>query len=198
MAVNKPTEPVPTGWVWVPVNSVARQETGHTPSRSRPEWWGGDIPWIGIRDARLHHGGVIYDTLQTTNPLGLANSSARLLPKGTVCLSRTASVGYVTVMGRDMATSQDFVTWTCSEALVPEFLVKALIAEGEGLRKFGKGTTHTTIYSRRSGRFTFVSHPWPSKSASWPSWIRSPRNPPAPATNSPASKPSSPATSRPS
>jgi type I restriction enzyme S subunit len=84
--------------------------------------------------------------LQTTNPLGLANSSARLLPKGTVCLSRTASVGYVAIMGRDMATSQDFVTWTCSEALVPDFLVKALIAEGEGLRKFGKGTTHTTIY----------------------------------------------------
>ncbi|WP_454289019.1 restriction endonuclease subunit S [Rhizobium arsenicireducens] len=146
LAVNKPNEPVPPGWVWVPVNSVARQETGHTPSRSHPEWWGGDIPWIGIRDARLHHGGVIQDTLQTTNPLGLANSSARLLPKGTVCLSRTASVGYVTIMGRDMATSQDFVTWTCSEALVPEFLVKALIAEGEGLRKFGKGTTHTTIY----------------------------------------------------
>ena len=146
LAVNRPNEPVPPGWVWVPVNSVARQETGHTPSRSHPEWWGGDIPWIGIRDARLHHGGVIHDTLQTTNPLGLANSSARLLPKGTVCLSRTASVGYVTIMGRDMATSQDFVTWTCSEALVPEFLVKALIAEGEGLRKFGKGTTHTTIY----------------------------------------------------
>ncbi|MBX5272998.1 4'-phosphopantetheinyl transferase [Rhizobium sp. NLR17b] len=146
LAVNKPVEPVPPGWAWVAVNSIARQETGHTPSRSHPEWWGGDIPWIGIRDARLHHGGVIYETLQTTNPLGLANSSARLLPKGTVCLSRTASVGYVTIMGRDMATSQDFVTWTCSEALIPEFLVKALIAEGEGLRKFGKGTTHTTIY----------------------------------------------------
>ncbi|MDR9758289.1 restriction endonuclease subunit S [Rhizobium redzepovicii] len=146
LAVNRPVESVPTGWVWVPLNSIARQETGHTPSRSHPEWWGGDIPWIGIRDARLHHGGVIHDTLQTTNTLGLANSSARLLPKGTVCLSRTASVGYVTIMGREMATSQDFVTWTCSEALLPEFLVKALIAEGEGLRKFGKGTTHTTIY----------------------------------------------------
>nr|WP_244511668.1 MULTISPECIES: restriction endonuclease subunit S [unclassified Rhizobium] len=146
LAVNRPVESVPPGWAWVPLNSIARQETGHTPSRSHPEWWEGDIPWIGIRDARLHHGGVIYDTLQTTNTLGLANSSARLLPKGTVCLSRTASVGYVTIMGREMATSQDFVTWTCLEALVPEFLVKALIAEGEGLRKFGKGTTHITIY----------------------------------------------------
>jgi type I restriction enzyme S subunit len=146
LAVNKPVEPVPPGWAWVLLSDIARQETGHTPSRSHPEWWGGDVPWIGIRDAGLHHGGVIYETLQTTNNLGLANSSARLLPKGTVCLSRTASVGYVTIMGRDMATSQDFATWTCSEALLPEFLLKALMAEGENLRKFGKGTTHTTIY----------------------------------------------------
>ena len=45
-----------------------------------------------------------------------------------------------------MATSQDFVTWSCSKALLPEFLMKALIAEGEDIKKFGKGTTHTTIY----------------------------------------------------
>ncbi|WP_245459903.1 restriction endonuclease subunit S [Rhizobium leguminosarum] len=146
LAINKPAEVAPSGWEWVPLSLVAQQETGHTPSRSHPEWWGGEIPWIGIRDARLHHGGKIYDTLQTTNPLGLTNSSARLLPEGTVCLSRTASVGYVTIMGRAMATSQDFATWTCYEALLPEFLMQALVAEGDGLRKFGKGTTHTTIY----------------------------------------------------
>lgn len=45
-----------------------------------------------------------------------------------------------------MATSQDFVTWTCSEALVPKFLMYALMAEGDDIREFGKGTTHTTIY----------------------------------------------------
>ncbi len=146
LAVNMPADPAPSGWAWVPLNLVARQETGHTPSRSHPEWWGGEVPWIGLRDARLHHGGTIFETQQTINSDGLANSSARLLPQGTVCLSRTASVGYVVMMGREMATSQDFVTWTCSDALVPEFLMKALIAEGEDIRKFGKGTTHTTIY----------------------------------------------------
>ncbi|MEE4013849.1 restriction endonuclease subunit S [Roseibium sp. FZY0029] len=146
LAVNKPNVSPPVGWAWVPLNRVARQETGHTPSRSHPEWWGGDIPWIGIKDAGLHHGKTINDTLQKTNEDGLANSSARLLPAGTVCLSRTASVGYVTLMGRPMATSQDFVTWTCTEALVPKFLMYALMAEGDDIRVFGKGTTHTTIY----------------------------------------------------
>ena len=64
----------------------------------------------------------------------------------TVCLSRTASVGYVTIMGREMATSQDFANWTCTEALLPKYLMYALLAEGDGLRDFGEGSTHTTIY----------------------------------------------------
>jgi type I restriction enzyme S subunit len=146
LSVNHPGTTPPPGWAWVALNRIARQETGHTPSRSHPEWWNGDIPWIGIKDANVHHGGIIYDTLQHTNRDGLANSSARLLPAGTVCLSRTASVGYVVIMGRDMATSQDFVTWTCTEAIKPKFLMYALMAEGNEIRRFGRGSTHTTIY----------------------------------------------------
>jgi type I restriction enzyme S subunit len=45
-----------------------------------------------------------------------------------------------------MATSQDFATWTCTEALVPEYLMYALMAEGDDIRRFGMGSTHTTIY----------------------------------------------------
>lgn len=146
LSVNHPKKTPPGGWEWVLLNRIARQESGHTPSRSHPEWWGGDIPWIGIKDAGAHHGRTIFDTIQKTNPLGLANSSARLLPANTVCLSRTASVGYVIIMGKPMATSQDFVTWSCSEALDPHYLMYALMAEGEEIRRFGKGSTHTTIY----------------------------------------------------
>jgi len=146
ISVNNPGTALPTGWDWVPLLRIARQETGHTPSRSHPEWWHGDVPWIGIPDANRHHGGVINDTLQTINDAGLANSSARLLPAGTVILSRTASVGYVAIMGREMATSQDFVTWSCTAALDPKYLMYALLSEGDDIRDFGRGTTHTTIY----------------------------------------------------
>ncbi len=140
------TRPAPEGWTWVQLTNVARLETGHTPSRSHPEYWGGGIPWIGIKDARANHGSVIQQTEQTVTQAGLDNSAARLLPTDTVCLSRTASVGYVFVLGRSMATSQDFVCWVCSEAVVPKFLMYLLMAEGEDIRRFGKGSTHTTIY----------------------------------------------------
>ncbi|MFC3569680.1 restriction endonuclease subunit S [Paracoccus simplex] len=146
ISVNIPDVNLPEKWEWVSLLRIARQETGHTPSRSRDDWWGGDVCWMSIPDANLHHGRVIFDTIQKTNEQGLANSSARLLPAGTVVLSRTASVGYICIMGREMATSQDFATWTCTDALLPEYLMYALLSEGEDIKKFGEGSTHTTIY----------------------------------------------------
>lgn len=136
----------PPGWQWSSLGEVARLESGHTPSREHPEYWDGGIPWIGIKDARTHHGGVISDTFQTVTQAGIDNSAARVLPAGTVCLSRTASVGYVVVMGREMSTSQDFVNWVCGPNIEPRFLQQLFIAENESLFRFGKGSTHTTIY----------------------------------------------------
>jgi type I restriction enzyme S subunit len=146
ISVGHPGTEPPSGWAWVLLGSIARMESGHTPSREHAHYWSGGIPWIGIKDAREAHGATITTTSQTVSTEGLANSAARLLPAGTVCLSRTASVGYVTMMGRAMATSQDFANWVCGEALLPEYLMYALLAEGDGLREFGEGSTHTTIY----------------------------------------------------
>lgn len=146
LAVGAAPMPAPKGWTWCALESVARLESGHTPSRNFPEYWDGGIQWIGIPDAREHHGGTIFNTRQTITELGIENSAARLLPKGTVCLSRTASVGYVVEMGREMATSQDFVNFICGPSLRPDFLKYLFIAEKEALLRFGKGTTHTTIY----------------------------------------------------
>lgn len=131
---------------WTPITGVARLESGHTPSRRHPEWWGGDIPWIALPDIRNLDGKTVYETSERTNELGLANSSARLLPEGTVVLSRTASVGFVTVMGRPMATSQDFVNWVPGPKLRPWFLAYALIGARDYLRELSSGAVHKTIY----------------------------------------------------
>lgn len=146
LSVGLPDTVAPSGWRWTQLTDVARLESGHTPSRKHSEYWGGDIPWIGIADATENHGRVIFDTHEHTNNLGIANSSARVLPPNTVCLSRTASVGYVVVMGTSMATSQDFVNWVCSDAIDHRYLKYVLLAEREAFRRFSSGTTHQTIY----------------------------------------------------
>src|SRR6476661_4585536 len=146
ISVGNPLLDAPDGWVWQKLTDLARLESGHTPSRKVPEYWGGDVPWIGIRDATGNHGREIFDTAENTNELGIANSSARICPAGTICLSRTASVGYVVKMGRPMATSQDFVNWVCGERLNPDFLKYALLSETRALRMFAVGSVHPTIY----------------------------------------------------
>lgn len=146
LAVGNPGTELPDGWPWSALVDIARMESGHTPSRGHPEWWEGDVPWIGIADAREHHGKLIADTAQHTNDAGLANSAARLLPAGTVCISRTASVGYVVVMAKPMATSQDFVNWTPTQAVTSDWLRIVFLADREALIRFGKGSVHKTIY----------------------------------------------------
>lgn len=145
-AVGKPEHRIVPTWAWMPLVQIARMESGHTPSKAVQEYWGGEIPWIGIKDANANHQKTIYKTLKNTNQAGLDNSAARLLPAGTVCVSRTASVGYVVKMGTLMSTSQDFVNWVPTDYIDPEWLKWLFVAEKESLYRFGKGTTHTTIY----------------------------------------------------
>jgi type I restriction enzyme, S subunit len=141
-----PSESTRSGWRWHRLTDLARLATGHTPSRRRPDYWDGHIPWIQLPDIRALDGQEATDTSEHVSPLGIENSAAVVLPAGTVCLSRTASVGFVTVMGRDMATSQDFVNWVCGPDLDPHFLMHLFIACRKEIRDLGSGAVHHTIY----------------------------------------------------
>jgi type I restriction enzyme S subunit len=146
IAVPPQFENAPAGWQWRKLAEVARLESGHTPSRSRPDWWGGEVSWISLTEIRALDGQWVESTQLRTNAEGIANSSARILPRGTVCYSRTASVGFVCIMAQPMATSQDFANWVCGDELEPEFLMHALIRSRKELRDIATGATHKTIY----------------------------------------------------
>jgi type I restriction enzyme S subunit len=142
---------VPEHWTSVPIRRVAKLESGHTPSRSVPEYWVNcTIPWFTLADVwqvRKEGRVVVYDTAEKVSELGVANSSARKLPAGTVILSRTASVGFPAIMGCEMATSQDFAAWVCGDRLFNEFLYLSLAAMREELGRLTMGSTHKTIYA---------------------------------------------------
>jgi len=146
IAIPPDLPPPPPEWRWRKLTDISRLESGHTPSRSRPDWWGGDVSWISLTEIRALDGSWVESTQLRTNEHGIANSSARILPRGTVCFSRTASVGFVTIMAAPMATSQDFANWICTDELDPEFLMYALICSRRELRDLATGATHKTIY----------------------------------------------------
>jgi type I restriction enzyme S subunit len=138
-------------WPRVKLTLLARLGSGHTPSRSRSEWWEDPtIPWITTGDIHQMRGDrieYIESTRFSISEVGLANSAAELHPAETVVLSRTASVGFSAITARPMATSQDFATWTCGPRLRPRFLLLCLRAmRSELLGRLATGSTHKTIY----------------------------------------------------
>jgi type I restriction enzyme S subunit len=141
------------------LTDVARLATGHTPDRAKPKYWNGTIPWISLTDIRDLDGTVARQTIQNVTPLGIENSSSVLLPAGTVCFSRTASVGFVTMMGQEMATSQDFMNWVCGPKLDPTYLMWALIMSRQRLLALSSGSTHRTIYMRVVEQFRVLLPP---------------------------------------
>jgi type I restriction enzyme S subunit len=143
----------------VPITDLAEPATGHTPDRLRADYWDGDISWINLNEIRRFDGITCTETAARITTEGVRNSSAVVLPAGTVCFSRTASIGFVTIMGAPMATSQDFVNWICGDDLNPRFLMHALLASRSTLRATSSGSTHKTIYVRDAARFSILHPP---------------------------------------
>lgn len=149
------TDRIPTHWSVANLRRYSAMKTGHTPSRSNPEFWEDcNIPWFTLADVwQIRDGRTTYlgETENCISELGLRNSSAELLPAGTVVLSRTASVGFAGIMPRPMATSQDFWNWVCADELAPEYLVYVFRAMSDEFNALMIGSTHKTIYRHVAG-----------------------------------------------
>ena len=141
---------IPTHWSAGNIRRFAKMKTGHTPSRSHPEYWDDcTIPWFTLTDVwQLRDGTRWYlgETNEKISAIGLANSAAELLPAGTVVFSRTASVGYSGIMPHPMATTQDFWNWVCEPDLAPEYLLLLFRSMTHKFEEITNGSTHKTIY----------------------------------------------------
>jgi type I restriction enzyme S subunit len=144
--VNQDIAQIPESWTRVRLVDVARLESGHTPSRRHPEYWEGTVPWVSLHDTEGLDVPEIQSTAECIGELGLANSSARLLPAGTVVFSRTATIGKSTVLGREMATSQDFANYVCGPRIHNRYLMHLFRAMGAEWDRLKAGSTHKTIY----------------------------------------------------
>lgn len=143
---------VPAHWEVRKLRQIAKLESGHTPSRQRPEYWIEEecvVPWFTLADVSTLRNGrtiSIASTSQKISEIGLQNSAARRLPAETVILSRTASVGFSGIANIELSVSQDFAAWVCGAAIAPTYLLYCLRAMQPEFRRLMMGSTHQTIY----------------------------------------------------
>ena len=79
-------------------------QIGRTPSRSVPEYWGGELPWVTIGD--LSAGRVVKTTKEKITRIGATKSRSRRIPRGTLLLSFKLSLGKRAVSGCDLYTNE--------------------------------------------------------------------------------------------
>ncbi|SBT59822.1 Type I restriction enzyme EcoKI specificity protein [Plesiomonas shigelloides] len=139
---------VPEHWVVSRIKNFAKIDSGHTPSRQVEEYWiDCNIPWVSLSDSKtLKIVDYIDDTSNKINELGMANSSAHLLPERSVVFTRDASIGLSAIISKPMAVSQHLIAWICNDSkLIPEFLLLIFYAMENEFERYTFGATIKTI-----------------------------------------------------
>ncbi|MCB5940272.1 restriction endonuclease subunit S [bacterium 210820-DFI.6.52] len=82
---------------------------GSTPSKSKPEYYTEHgIAWITPKDLSVNKSKFITHGENDITELGLKNSSASIMPEGTVLFSSRAPIGYITIAAGEVTTNQGF------------------------------------------------------------------------------------------
>lgn len=110
----------PSSWIVESLGNVCHCSLGGTPSRSNPEYWNGDIPWIN--SGEVNNFRIIRPSEYITK-LGLNKSATKLLSAKTTVIAITgATLGQVSLLEIDTCTNQSVVGVTPSNQLPYEFV----------------------------------------------------------------------------
>ena len=107
-------------WIETKIQNVATVIGGGTPSTDEPKYWGNEINWFTPSEI----GKTKYVTISNRkiSQDGLKNSSAKLLPKGTILLSSRATVGEASILLNEASTNQGFQSLIVNENNCNEFI----------------------------------------------------------------------------
>ncbi len=133
-------------WETKRLEDLAKRGSGHTPSKSHPEYYDGGIKWISLADSKRLDDGLISETAVEISETGIQNSSAVRHQEGSVIVSRDAGIGKSAVMSEPMAVSQHFIVWTCSPRLLHNWFLYHLLQNSKQLfERAAVGSTIKTI-----------------------------------------------------
>ncbi len=141
---------LPSGWSIKQLGEIAKVTSGGTPSRESLEYWiNGSIPWIRTTDVQncvLN----IEDTQEFITELGLKNSSAKLLPVGTILLAMIGqgkTRGQVALLKFQATTNQNSAAIILNKDNDPEFHFNYLLSQYQNIR----GASNSAGQSNLSG-----------------------------------------------
>ena len=96
-------------WTTGTISDLGTVVGGSTPSKAKPEYYTeSGIAWITPKDLSINKSKFVSHGENDITELGLRNSSAAIMPEGTVLFSSRAPIGYIAIAAGEVTTNQGF------------------------------------------------------------------------------------------
>ncbi|SHL55648.1 restriction endonuclease subunit S [Fibrobacter sp. UWH4] len=100
---------IPSDWENGKLSDLGTIVAGGTPSKARSTYYTDNgIAWITPKDLSLHPNKFTSKGEIDISQEGYDNSSAKIMPKGTVLFSSRAPIGYISIAQNELCTNQGF------------------------------------------------------------------------------------------
>ena len=133
--------PFPEGWSVGKLEDVGTIVGGGTPSKAKQEYYTSNgIAWITPKDLSITHAKFTAKGELDITDIGYANSSAKMMPRGSILFSSRAPIGYISIAKNDICTNQGF------KSVVPNngctaFVYYFLLSNTEKIESKASGST---------------------------------------------------------
>lgn len=126
-------------WEETELGAIAERIVGGgTPSRSVSAFWGGEVPWMTVKDFADHNP---HGTIESITKDGLAHSASHLIPSGTLITSTRMALGKAVVFDVDVAINQDLKAIFPVKDVSPQFLRFWFKKNEKSIAELGSGST---------------------------------------------------------
>jgi type I restriction enzyme S subunit len=146
---------IPENWVWTTVGSLFDVGSGGTPSRRKPEYWAGNIPWVSSGEVAFCE---IWSTNEYITKEGLENSSAKLYPEGTVLMAlygEGKTRGQAAILRIAATTNQAIACIRCTNSpMPPEYVYWWLYYRYYETRRIREGANQPNMYLHHVRKMT--------------------------------------------
>lgn len=127
-----------TKWTSLTLGDIGEWGSGGTPLKAHPDYYDGNIPWLVIGDL---NDGLVTSAQTHISEKGLSNSSAKLVPPGTLLVAMYGSIGKLGISAIECATNQAIAHCKLTKGLADTqyifYFIRAirdqLLSSGQGL-----------------------------------------------------------------
>jgi type I restriction enzyme S subunit len=147
-------------WIWATIGSLFDVGSGGTPSRRKPEYWNGNIPWVSSGEVAFCE---IRSTSEYIKKEGLENSSAKLYPTGTVLMAlygEGKTRGQAAILRTTATTNQAVACILCANSpMPPEYVYWWLYYRYYETRRIREGANQPNMYLHHVRKMTIPVAP---------------------------------------